>query len=548
MNSEQNPKKEKLENKANLESLSDETLFKMVVSSVRISRIYQLDLSKITKLKYSEEELEFRRRVFWTFYAFDKSGMSFSGSIPTVQDRDIVVNLPENDFWWRYGGECKVEHPEIIFWNHIANSENNERFSKGDTRNYVKMRTLSGEISVFAKRRWLKKVYNPDDDNCLLVKLIDKLEKFEDTIVKKPPVDFDLIKEAYSEYKDTIRFTMDIEHILYKNIFTQFHSFMKTTLYQTEMVRVEGIHMHPGRIVSAKNVLVDTAKKQIDSIYELSKVLPLEYWENSTAIKGLMSAITCLNYMNISPKNSLEMSKKLEHLKEVYHKLSSYSEIPIIFLMYLDRLSTFIYESHKKNENNILLFENMKKYSIDESDVHPWLVPKYGALFFLTCCFQESFSVMKIADYLYIKDTFATFVNQHLKAESSINANVKPIGNPNTFAKSATLPVVPSSSTKNNNGSSYKTNYDQYVKYSKLLEESIPNSSQNYFYLYMVDILSSAIVQDIVSNPVNNQTNFEPQFIFPTINFDNLNNEIDEEDQKNTTEYDWAELDKMFWS
>ncbi|PVU84759.1 hypothetical protein BB559_007435 [Furculomyces boomerangus] len=499
--------------------------------SVRISKIYQIDLSKIAKLKYSEEELEFRRRIFWSFYGADRGEMSFNGSLPTVQDRDIVVNLPTNDFWWRYGGECKAKHPEILLWNIIANNKHSEQFSKDNTKNYVKTQTLSGKINEFARRRWLKKVYNPDDDNNQLMLLIEKLNKFEETIVKNSPIDFDLIKEAYSKYKDTIRFVVDMEHIIYKNVFTQYYFFMKNNLYQTELVRVEGIHIHPERIISAKNILVDTANKQIDLIYELSKILSLEYWKSTTVITGLISAIICLNFM------------------KVYHKMSNYTEIPVILLMYLDRLSKFTNESHKENEKFKSLFENMKKYSIDKSDIHPWLVPKYGALFFLVCCFEGSFSTMEIANYLYIKDTFTIFVNQHHKIQTNKKSNVESIRNSNVFARqSKALSGEPSSSRNNNNELSYKSNYDQYIKYSKLLEQSSPNSSQNYYYQYMVDILSDAIVQDIISNPVNNQTNFEPQFIFPTISLNNLYNEEDDENNENTTEYDWAELDKMFWS
>ncbi|PWA00897.1 hypothetical protein BB558_003044, partial [Smittium angustum] len=208
----------------------------------------------------------------------------------------------------------------------------------------------------------------------------------------------------------------------------------------------------------------------------------------------------------------------------------------------------FINETHKENEKYKSLFGNMKKYSIDESDVHPWLVPKYGALFFVVCCFEASFSATKITDYLYIKDTFATFVNQYQEAESSNSVDVEPIRNSNTFSRqNETLPGIPESSKNKNCESSYKNNYDEYIKYSKLLGESSPNSSFYYFYQYMVDILSDAIVQDIITNPANSQSNFEPQLISPTINLDSLVNKADSKDDENTTRYDWAELDKMFW-
>ncbi|PVZ99103.1 hypothetical protein BB558_004883 [Smittium angustum] len=518
--------------------------------SVRISKIYQIDLSKITRKKHSEDQLELRRRVFWIFYGFDRGRMSFNGSLPTVQDRDIVVNLPENDFWWRYGGECKVQHPEIIFWNHIANSENSKRFSKEDTKNYVKIRTLSGKVSDFARRRWIKKVYNPDDDNCQLVLLIDKLNKFEEAVVKNPPIDLDLIKEAYPKYKDTIRFTVDIEHILYKNNFTQFHFFMKSVLYQTEMVRIEGIHMHPGRIVSAKNILVETAKKQIDLVYELGKVLPIEYWEKTIVSTGLMSGITSLNYINISPPNdSMNASIKIEYLKEIYHEMENYSEIPIIFLMYLDRLSKFINKTHKENEKYNYLFGKMKEYSIDESDVHPWVVPKYGSLFFIICCFEGSFSTTKLTDYLYIKDTFSTFVNQLHEAKSSGDTNIEPIKNLNTLAgKNEVFPGTPGSSRSKSGELSYKSNYDQYVKYRKLFKESNPNSTVGYYFQHVVDVLSDGIIQDIISNPLNNQINIEPQFIFPMVSHNNLHGKKGGKKNENSCGYEVPEFVSNFWS
>ncbi|PWA03332.1 hypothetical protein BB558_000512 [Smittium angustum] len=490
-----------------------ETALMSAKHSVRVSKIYQLDLSKITKLRYSEEELEFRRRVFWTFYAFDRGSSLFSGSFSTIEDRDIVLDLPKNDFWWRYGGECKVKHPEILLWNIIANGENSEQYSKEDIKNFVKTRTLSGKIGVFAKRRWLKKVYNPDDDDFQFVLLIDNTNKFDENIVKNLPTDLSLIKEAYSKYKDTIRFTVDIEHILYKYTFAQFHFYMKNTLYQTEMVRVEGIQIDPKRIVSAKNICIDTAKKQIDLMYQLSSALPPEYWKTTSITTEFKSAI------------------------------------PVIFLMYLNRLSNFINESHKENEKSKALFESMKKYSIDESDVHPWLVPKYGSLFFLTCCFGGSFSAMKITDYLYIKDNFATFVNQYQKEESSNDSNIEPTRNPNTFAiQSEEVPEEPGLSRNKSNESSYKSNYEQYIKYNNLLEKSSPNSTENYYYQYMVDILTERVLQDIISNPANDHNNFELQSIFPTISFDKLFSKVDSKENENTEQYDMTELDLMFWS
>ncbi|PVU99866.1 hypothetical protein BB559_000342 [Furculomyces boomerangus] len=571
-----------------VDTVATETLRKLSSLSVRISKIYQLDLSKIAKMKYTEEELEFRRRVFW-------------GNFPTVQDRDIVVNLPKNDFLWRYGGECKDDHPEIIFWNHVANSITVNQHPKEKHKELVKTLLLHGKITNFARRRWVPKVYNPDNDNFHLIKLIENLNEYSDNIVTPNLVDFEKIKEVHEKYENTLRMTIHTEIQILNYLFNQVHNSMKIVLYQTEMVRVKGRCVSPERVVSAKNIIAECAEKQIDMLHKFNKVLPPNHSENIASSWTLVSGVVCLNLMGINPSTE---------------------------------------KARVENKKYSMIFNEMKKFSIDESDVNPWLVSKYGSYFTVLCCFGRSFSTLKINEYLDIDEPSLAnfFMNSENRSGSNIpniipgqehqhffieddgivsdipttsNTNIKESyktnyelytkysrllenSAPNSYGSYFTVlccfgrsfstlkineyldidepslanffmnsenrsgsnipNIIPGQehqhffieddgivsdipTTSNTNiKESYKTNYELYTKYSRLLENSAPNSVHNYLFQHLVNIYSTKIVEDILSNPVNNQNSFDFSFNIPSTsyNFYDFSNRVEsEEDEGN---------------
>ncbi|PWA00719.1 hypothetical protein BB558_003176 [Smittium angustum] len=580
------------------------TVLTLASSSVRISKIYQLDLSRIVKMKYTEEELEFRRRVFWTFYSFDRLSMSFSGSFPTIQDRDIVVNLPKNDFLWRYGGECKLEHRELMFWNYIANNLDIHEHPKEKHEDLVKTIILQGKISLFARRRWITKFYDPDDDNLQLIRLINNLNKYNDNIVTPNRVNFEKIKEVHEKYENTLRMTIETEIQIFNYLFNQLHNSMKIVLYQTEMVRIKGRYMHPGRIVSAKNIITEYTEKQIDLLHNFDLVLPpnhsefivspftllhnsmkiVLYQTEMVRIKGrymhpgrivsakniiteytekqidllhnfdlvlppnhsefivspftLVSGVVCLNLMGINPSSrKFDVPLKLKMLTDEYKKMDDISRLFVVYPLYLNRLSNLIGEAHQENKKYSMIFDNMKKFSIDESDVNPWLVPKYATHFSILCCFGNSFSTLKINEYLDVDESTIAIYNEILNSRtednnSSVSSSQEyhylPIG------KSSTSDI-PNSSTYTDTKESYKTNYELYNKYSQLLEKSAPNSIQGYFLNHMVEKYSSRIVNDILTNPVNNQSNPSVSFNTPSISysFNIFGKRVESEDEEN---------------
>ncbi|PVZ97311.1 hypothetical protein BB558_006732 [Smittium angustum] len=514
--------------------VASETLQKFAASSVRISKIYQLDLSKIAKMKHNEEELEFRRRAFWSFYVFDRLAMSFTGTFPTIQDRDIVVDLPKNDFLWRFGGECKGEHPEILFWNHVANTMHVDQHPKEKHKDLVKSVLLHGKISLFARRRWITKVYDPDKDNGQLIRFIHNLDNYSDNIIIPNPVGFEKIKEVHEKYENTLRMSIDTEIQILNYISNQMHNSMKILLYQTEMVRIKGRYMHPGRVVSAKNIITECAEKQIDLLHNFNKVLPPNHSELITSPCTLFSGVVCLNLMGINPPiRKFDVPLKFKLLTDEFKKMGSQADLFVVYPMFLNRLSKLIGKAHTENKKYSTLFAQMKKFSIDESDVNPWLTPKHASYFSILCCFGNSFSTLKVNEYLDVDESIISVFSM-----TSDNRIWRNTGNTSSGDEYKCLLLDDSSTTyelsnspKNANTKKlYKTNFELYNKYSQLLEKYPPNSVNRYLSQHMVDIYSRKVIKDILSNPINNQKYLGPSFNIPgtSYNFHNFIRRVEE--------------------
>ncbi|OLY78989.1 hypothetical protein AYI68_g6953 [Smittium mucronatum] len=61
----------------------------------------------------SQKELEFKRRVWWVFYIVSRGEYIYYLGLPLIENLDISVNLPQDDFKWRYGGSKKIIDEEI---------------------------------------------------------------------------------------------------------------------------------------------------------------------------------------------------------------------------------------------------------------------------------------------------------------------------------------------------------------------------------------------------------------------------------------------------
>ncbi|PVU96455.1 hypothetical protein BB559_002378 [Furculomyces boomerangus] len=167
--------------------------------------------------------------------------------------------------------------------------------------------------------------------------------------------------------------------------------------------------------------------------------------------------------------------------------------------MLLNQLSKVIGKAHAENKKYSVLFDGMKKFSIHESDVNPWLVSKYGSYLAYLCCFGNYFS----------SKTANSSTNNRC-SEGYVNLF---IGDGNSIFNTSTF------STNTNTSESYRNNFELYIQYYQLLEKYPPNTVNRYFFQLMVDVYSSGIVNDILSNPVNNQDSPSVSFNTPRIKY-----------------------------
>ncbi|OMJ14885.1 hypothetical protein AYI69_g8400, partial [Smittium culicis] len=81
----------------------------------------------------SEDQIEFTRRVWWVYYVVYTGNYIFTSGFPPFDDKDILVNLPKNDFVWRYGGHvdsCDLEiSPLNKFTNYLLKNSENSKFT-----------------------------------------------------------------------------------------------------------------------------------------------------------------------------------------------------------------------------------------------------------------------------------------------------------------------------------------------------------------------------------------------------------------------------------
>ncbi|PWA00856.1 hypothetical protein BB558_003087 [Smittium angustum] len=148
----------------------------------------------------------------------------------------------------------------------------------------------------------------------------------------------------------------------------------------------------------------------------------------------------------------------------------------------------------------------MKKFSIHESDVNPWVVSKYGTYFSVFCCFKNYFSTLKINEYLDIDEaTIASFTMISNTRTENNSANMRSDEDYQHFliddeSSAFDTPTL----LKNTNATeSYKMNYELYTMYSQLLHKYPLGTMNRYFFQCMVDEYSSRILEDVLNNPIN---------------------------------------------
>ncbi|PWA01863.1 hypothetical protein BB558_001988 [Smittium angustum] len=344
--------------------------------SIKQTRLYQLDINKKTEKviqKYTSSELEFRRRVWWSYYIAITGNYIFNGKFMTFEQRDIVVNLPKNDFKWRYGGSIEgCNNKELKLMNIVANNRRETDLPQDTHCFIIKSFALFKNIAVFATKRWRKDHFNEDNTNSRVVLYAQKLQKHKAEIEKKFKDNLPSIQDDYVNNKGTIRLILDTEHHIFNYMSRQLYYTMVIHLYQSELVRDHESKILPERIKAAKSKCAKAAMNQVTLIEWYDHNVPEKFQDYGTTVWTVSGAIISEKYF------------------EVLTSLISY-------VYYIVEI-----KSKKKVQNEKLkhLHKHMEPFGMYNSDIEPWIIPKYGSFFHYNCCGEVNFSTLDIEKYL----------------------------------------------------------------------------------------------------------------------------------------------------
>ncbi|PVZ99856.1 hypothetical protein BB558_004105 [Smittium angustum] len=352
--------------------------------SIKQTRLYQLDINKKTEKviqKYTTNELEFRRRVWWAYYTQISGNYVFNGNYMTFEQRDIVVNLPTSDFKWRYGGSIqRCNNKELKLMNIVANNQRETDLPQDIHRFIINSYSLFKNIAVFATKRWRKDHYNEDNTNLRVVLYADKLEKHKADIEKMFKDNLPSIQDEYINHRETVKLIIDTEHHIFNCMSRQLYYTMVIHLYQSELVRDRESKIRPERIKAAKSKCAKAAMNQIKLLEWYHHNIPENYQDYALTVWTVSGAIVLTNLF--STKDETEKAKYVNYfnrLISIYKSSEKYFEV-------LSSLLSYIYyivevKSKKKVQNEKLkhLHKHMEPFGIYDSDVEPWIIPKYGS-------------------------------------------------------------------------------------------------------------------------------------------------------------------------
>ncbi|OMJ14025.1 hypothetical protein AYI70_g8139 [Smittium culicis] len=355
---------------------------------------------------YSEPSiyLEFKRRIFWSYYIIECIVYVFDSGVHTMLDRDIVVNLPKNDFKYKYCGNFYQCDHELVGLYYIANSKNNSNLPKDNFSFIIKMYLLTVKITQFLNKRGLNKFNAQITINKKFLSLVGHLNDFKSKIAKK--YNSSALYESIPHYRtaDGFELVNKVELSIFTYFVLQLFNTMCIILYQSELVRHRSFIISPERIKLAKNKCLEAALKfdyyftwkyeQISKKRQTFISAPWKFFCNIIFIN--------LNFTEKDPlvlKDTSRYHKLCEYMLSVSEKNQSMKYIYFI----TQKLYSVKKNAYLKNLSKKIYLSQMNDYSISKYDLDPWLVPRCSSFVKFGCCFDVNLSTLDVQEYITLR-------------------------------------------------------------------------------------------------------------------------------------------------
>ncbi|PVU88404.1 hypothetical protein BB559_005575, partial [Furculomyces boomerangus] len=243
---------------------------------VRRTRIYQLDIKKkVNRTNLSEKDLEFTRRIWWSYYNTIAADTIFNCRFHAIDQRDIMVKLPKNDFLWRYGG---LVTPKSDYFLDIYKSiQEGDKHYKDIYGVNIQTYVLFIKIISFLNKRWRKNTFDEDTSNRYFKKYLNIVNQHGQELVGKlPNLDSSLL-ETFERFKGSIKLNFVLESSIQSYKTHQLYRGMALYLYQSNLVRDSDMQIHPENVKTAKLKCLSLASNKIELFFWLYKNIPVDH-------------------------------------------------------------------------------------------------------------------------------------------------------------------------------------------------------------------------------------------------------------------------------
>ncbi|PWA00691.1 hypothetical protein BB558_000133 [Smittium angustum] len=376
------------------------TSFEHVGNAINVAKLlkyHQLDLPTNKNLfrNLSGEQKEFRRRIWWSCYVSASSILSVSAIPKLIDNKDCFVNLPSNDFYWKYGGPIQNCSKQLKSLNVASLKVNNAiPLQKSFYFFSLKAHILSTTVSDFLTTRWNKKNKSDSETSNKIHSFITQLEQIKTQVndVFQPSS-----TQAFS-YSDTEALiindhlkTLHSTQLLYTKALL---NFIKVSLLQSELVFVDSRNVSPESIRSVKSELIQTALAQAGLFQWASDTIPIMLWESETATWIFTSAMALLNARLLKDHHLIDsINSSYTILVQSLRSTQKYYDFSHLYMQYLVYIITAI---KNKNDSDLNLSSNPNsKFAISTQDFQPWIVPIYSSFQKFTCCNDSNFFGIK---------------------------------------------------------------------------------------------------------------------------------------------------------
>ncbi|PWA02328.1 hypothetical protein BB558_001534 [Smittium angustum] len=367
------------------------------------TKLYCMDFKKNSENQtiHNNQELEFKRRIWWAYYIQISSEYIFSGKKIYFEDRDIVVNPPTNDFEWKYCIDTDLYSSEETKAIALISAKESHNCLPNDSYQFlISSYALFKSINYFTVKR-SRKNDNKSKTGIEISFFQKKLDEYKRKLNEIYNCTLDYIGHKYKFNSGSTKLLIETEPYLFAYIFKQLYNSMTIHLYQSELVEYTNEIVSPERIKIAKTNMINASTGQINLLEWYRDNIPENYMEFLTIPWTVYSAITMINSFFIKGLEFRDhYTNNLNKMIEIYRIMEKNSEIMSSVVTVIKSLIETKSKMSEQNSKLTHLYKHMEPYGIETFDIEPWIVPKYGSLFFFNHFYKEGWSTSHINEYL----------------------------------------------------------------------------------------------------------------------------------------------------